>query len=113
LWLRRATGGYLQISWFITGEHRAYHPARGTFVQVSVPGNVFRGDGPGAWQLAARWSTLDLDDGSVAGGRLEDITVGLNWHLNTHCRMMLDGIHSRIAGTGRALIATLRIQIDY
>jgi len=42
-----------------------------------------------------------------------DLTVGLNWHLSSHCRMMLDGIHARISGTGSALIATLRIQIDY
>jgi hypothetical protein len=106
-------GGYVQISWFITGEHRAYDPAQGKFVQTALKGNVFRGEGPGAWQLAARWSVLDLNDGEVNGGRLEDVTLGINWHLSSHCRLMLDGIHACLAETGDTLIATLRVQIDY
>ncbi len=107
------TGGYVQVSWFITGEHRAYDPATGTFVQTSLKSSVFRDDGPGAWQVAARYSALDLDDAEVHGGRLSDFTLGLNWHLNQHCRVMLDGIQACLADTGRTLIATLRIQIDY
>ncbi len=106
-------GSYVQVSWFITGEHRAYDPAQGKFIQTSLKSNVWRGEGPGAWQLAARWSVLDLNDGEVNGGRLTDVTLGLNWHLSSHCRMMLDGIHARLADTGDTLIATFRVQIDY
>lgn len=40
-------GGYVQLSWFITGEHRSYDPAAGKFVQTALKGNVFKGDGPG------------------------------------------------------------------
>ncbi len=106
-------GGYVQVSWFITGEHRTYDPAQGKFVQTRLKSNVWRGEGPGALELAARYSALDLDGGDVHGGRLRDVTVGLNWHLSPHCRLMLDGIHACLADTGRTLIATLRIQIDY
>ena len=38
--------------------------------------------GWGAWQLAARYSYLDLDSNPIAGGRLHDYTLGLNWFMN-------------------------------
>jgi len=106
-------GGYVQVSWFITGGRRACSPALGKFVRPVLDGDVSRGGGPGAWELAARWSALDLDDGAMPEGRLTDVTLGVNWYLNRHCRLMLDGIRAHLSGIGDTLIATFRFQVDY
>ena len=36
----------------------------------------------GAWEIAARWSDLDLTDGSVEGGDMQILSLGLNWWLS-------------------------------
>lgn len=36
----------------------------------------------GAWELTTRWSTLDLDDGLIQGGKMDIISAGLTWWLN-------------------------------
>lgn len=46
--------------------------------------------GPGAWEIAARFSTINLSDGNVQGGRLNDVTLGVNWYLNFQARMFLN-----------------------
>jgi phosphate-selective porin OprO/OprP len=38
--------------------------------------------GWGAWQLTARYSYLDLNNKQVIGGRVNDMTLGVNWFLN-------------------------------
>lgn len=89
------SGGYVDVSWFLTGEHRAYNPEKGVFERVKVNRPVFDG-GPGAWQAAVRWDRIDLSDGSIFGGEQNSIIVGVNWHLNPHARMMFNFAHSEI-----------------
>ena len=38
-------------------------------------------DGWGAWEVAARWSDLDLTDGGVDGGEMRIVSAGLTWWL--------------------------------
>ncbi len=117
------TGWYVHASYFITGEHRKYKTKAGAFARVS-PNNNFEEGGWGAWQLALRYSTLDLnDDNSAAaylGGEIDDITVGLNWHLNPNTRFMLNYINSSVdsgavpsvdAGSMDTVMA--RFQLDF
>jgi phosphate-selective porin OprO/OprP len=44
--------------------------------------------GPGALQLAARWSTVDIDSGTERGGRPRDTTLALNGYLSEDLRVM-------------------------
>jgi len=66
-------GWYAQAGYFITGESRNYK--HGKFGGVSPKSVVGRG-GYGAWQLAARYSSIDLDE---IGGEADSVTVGINW----------------------------------
>ena len=87
-------GYYLEVLYFLTGEHRAYDYDRAAFGRV-VPYDTFylvRGIhglccGKGAWQVGARYGYLDLRDGGLDGGVIEDWTVGLNWFLNPNMKL--------------------------
>jgi phosphate-selective porin OprO/OprP len=111
------TGAYLYGSWFVTGEHRPYSTSSGTFSRVKPKSN-FMDDGIGAWELALRWSWLDLNDGNVRGGEENNLTFGVNWYLNPNYRMMFNYIYAdakdRIdAEDGSANIFQMRFQVDY
>ena len=61
------------------------------------PATNFGGeDGNGAWEIAARWSTIDLTDAGVAGGEQDNLALALNWYLNPVTRMMLDWVHADV-----------------
>ena len=109
-------GYYAQASYFITGERRKYEAGssgdKPSFGRVK-PSTKFGDDGLGALELAVRYSGLDLTDGTVIGGELSDITVGLNWHLNSNTRVMLNLIRADLADVGTANILGARFQVDF
>jgi phosphate-selective porin OprO/OprP len=88
-------GGYVETSYFLTGEHRGYDRRFGTFDRPKVDENFFlvRGEdgrwhyGFGAWQIAYRFSYLDLNSNGINGGQLTQHTVGLNWYFNDNFKV--------------------------
>lgn len=85
------SGWYVQGSWILTGESRAYNTGTAGFDGPKVAKAFSPGDGNwGAWELGVRYSVLDLDYrendlpalGSIRGGEQEILSVGLNWYLN-------------------------------
>jgi phosphate-selective porin OprO/OprP len=99
---RKFEGGYAQASWVITGERHTYNNANAAFNGI-VPKDPFSlfGGGWGAWEIAARYSVMDLNDGlgvatGIAGGKQTVYTVGLNWYVNRNIRFMLDYLHGDI-----------------
>jgi phosphate-selective porin OprO/OprP len=119
-------GAYAQVSYFLTGEHQVYELAEGKFGRVKPKANFNPAKGGwGAWEIAARYSYLDLDDRDIDGGKIWDVTAGLNWYLFPNARIMLNYIHSdvsqreaTIAGVpthidGNADIVQTRFQVDF
>ncbi len=109
------SGYYAMISYFLTGERRRYGTTSGAFAAVRPERNFGR-DGKGAWELAARYSSLDLEDGGIEGGELDDITFGLNWYWNPNVRTMLNYIRSELEGgaaEGDAEAILLRFQVVF
>jgi phosphate-selective porin OprO/OprP len=76
----RFKGWYAQGSWFLTGEKSHYR--EGKFIRPNILSES------GAWEVAARFSTLDLNDDDVQGGKEENITLGINWYSQVHWRFM-------------------------
>lgn len=110
-------GAYLYGSWFITGEHRPYSKSSGKFSRVK-PNNNFIGGGSGAWEIAARWSWLDLTDSNISGGDQNDLTLGVNWYLNPNNRIMFNYVFADVdsrdsAEDGDADIFAMRFQADF
>ena len=81
-------GGNLSLDWFITGETRGYNAVSGYFKAVSPIRTVFEG-GPGAVEVSMNVSTIDLDDGTLQGGKLWRVTPALKWHLMDYLRIEL------------------------
>jgi phosphate-selective porin OprO/OprP len=87
-------GWYAQISYLLTSEVRPYISKKGIFGRIE-PLKPFNLDNKtwGAWELAARYSNIDLNDGNkVQGGEINNITLGLNWYLNNNTRLMANYI---------------------
>lgn len=83
-------GWYAQTGWLITGERRKLS-------DDALPGGVaprhpLLDGGWGAWELAARYSVLDLNDADVSGGRERNASVGVNWYPQGTVKLMLDWI---------------------
>ena len=90
-------GYYFQGGYVLTGEKRNYDASSGSYDGV-VPSDPFdpgRG-GWGAWEIAARYSMIDLNDKDIFGGRQENVTLGLNWYANSNIRFMLDYINGKV-----------------
>lgn len=111
---------YAFVSWFVTGETRRYNRQLGAFDAVR-PERPFDGFGPGwsshagALELTARYSSIDLDDRDVAGNRLDDATVGANWHTSSSSKMIVNHVWAdldRRAGRGGSA-RTWAMQLTY
>jgi phosphate-selective porin OprO/OprP len=130
-------GGYITVGYFLTGEHRPYIKKSGAIDRIKVLHPFTRSNldngcddccGIGAWELAARWSYIDLNSPNlvnttapgtpVAGaGRLYDFTAGLNWYLNSYAKVQFNYIRADLdnAALGKSLanIYGLRAQFDF
>lgn len=80
------SGYYIQGSWFITGESIPYNASKGIFGMPLLKGIVGKG-GMGAWQIALRFSSLDLNDADINGGEEQNFSLGLNWYTTPNIRL--------------------------
>jgi phosphate-selective porin OprO/OprP len=100
---------YAQASYFLTGERRPYSTSSGTFGLVKPKRNFRFGGGPGAWELKARYSNIDLNDKDIRGGELDNLSAGVNWYLNPNMRIMWDYIRTDVDDVGQADILLMRL----
>lgn len=91
-------GAYVFASWFLTGERRPYATRNGTFGTVK-PAHAVGDGGRGAFELALRYSTLDLNDGAVAGGEQDNLTLGINWYATDTVRLTANWVYFDVEGS--------------
>ncbi len=110
---------YVFGSWFLTGESRPYKVSTGVFDRINPKGIVGKG-GYGAWELLARYSGIDLNDGVFTGGAQKNLTLGINWYLTSNIRLQGNYIKvlevdrpGNIADNDEPDIFILRTAIDY
>lgn len=83
-------GWYVQVSWFVTGQHRGYSMKKAAFVRPHGIENSKNG----AVEVGVRYSYLDLEDEGI-GNKGDNITAGINWYVNNHIRFMLNYIFAQ------------------
>jgi phosphate-selective porin OprO/OprP len=114
------SGWYAEASWIITGESKTYQAnatnnEMATFnnPRVITPFDWSAGTW-GAWEIAARYSDLDLNwhegtigqtaaqapVGGVRGGEQQIVTLGLNWYFNNNVLMRLDYLIAKVNKLG-------------
>jgi phosphate-selective porin OprO/OprP len=102
----------IYVSYFLTGETRPYETAGARFDRVKTKKN-FGVDGMGAWEVAVRYSKINLNDGAVDGGSLADWTFGLNWYLNPNTRVMLNVIRADRQDLPSITAVVMRFGVDF
>ncbi|MCK5219242.1 hypothetical protein KAR10_06965 [bacterium] len=107
------SAGYIQASYFLTGENRKY-------TSIATLGQVKANPASGnsvddALEIAVRYSTIALDKENIGifGGELNDITCGFNWYLNPYVRMMGNYIFASGDPAGNGSIFQTRIQMNF
>ncbi len=79
-------GWYAQAGWFISGESRRYNRRRGRFRRTR-PEHSY-----GAWEVAVRYSTINLNSFDVLGGEETNRSIALNWYATESLRFSLNYI---------------------
>jgi phosphate-selective porin OprO/OprP len=104
-------GGYLQLAYTLTGENRSYDRRLGrldsTYFGKQGPltnawcvedENGHFNWGLGAWEIAARYSFVDLNSGfglnRIQGGAMDGLSVGLNWYFNNNFKLQFDYVYN-------------------
>ncbi len=99
-------GWHVQAAWSLSGEQRRWQRTSGAFASQRVAHVFDPAAGQwGAWEVAARYSVLDLNDREhdaglastpgaptaiVRGGEQDITSFGLNWRPNGTIRVMFD-----------------------
>lgn len=91
------SGWYALLTYSLTGEEHLYDPASASFRGLK-PQKALGSGGWGAWELKARYSTIDLDflpfnttaTGGIPGGKQDVWIVGLNWYPTNGLRFALE-----------------------
>ena len=110
---------YWQVggSWFVTGENRRYNKVTGNLGKL-IPARGFtflRHTGPGAVELAARYTHTDARSEFVDGGILGRFTGAVSWYLNAHMRLSVNygtGALDKSAAKGTAQFWQFRAQFE-
>ena len=113
-------GAYAEARYVLTGEKLPYNKQQGVFGRI-VPDDPFRfcAGGLGAWEIAGRWSWIDLNAPNLTGpGReLTDLTFGVNWYVNKFTKFQFNYIHAMLddptLGESDANIFATRAQLDF
>ena len=68
--------------------------------------------GRGAWEVAARYNHLNLDNGPIQGGQTDAYELGVNWYLNANFKIQFEYLHQVRFHKGTGPNGTLPGDID-
>ena len=102
-----------QAGYFITGEHREYSLGSGSFSPIVPFRDFLERQGPGAWEIVARYSLLDLTEADTVDSRLSNLSLGLNWYPSVQTRMTLNVLTPNLEDIGSDIAVAMRLQADF
>jgi len=102
------SGFYGYMTYFLTGESRAYKSKTGAWDRLKPSRNFDMKGGWGAWEIASGYDSINLNNGVIRGGRMSTAKLGINWYPNSHVRVMANYIHALDINTEGVGSATSR-----
>lgn len=97
-------GYYMTAGYFLTGESRLYDFTNGYLKSISQIRNRY-----GAWEIAMRYSNLDLNDKNIIGGKERDVTAALNWYPVQRIKLGFNYIHANATPSGNGVNRQMNI----
>lgn len=76
-------GGYIQGGYMILGEKQNYNPVTG-MVANPVPKSL---------EVLCRYNRTNLNDAGIMGGKLSDLSLGMNYFINKYIVARLNYVH--------------------
>jgi phosphate-selective porin OprO/OprP len=121
------SGWYAFVTYSLTGEQHPYDPTTASFRNLRPAKPLGTPGGWGAFEVAARYSRIDLDfqpfttaaNGGVAGGKQDAWALGLNWYPNNAIKFQLNYENLQVnhvnapANDISANVVALRSQISF
>lgn len=86
-------GWHAQAAYVLTGESRIYKIKNGSYGQI-IPKGPY-----GAFEVAARYSMVNLNDEDIHGGKENNVTLSLSWYINQNLLIMANYINASIDPT--------------
>jgi len=77
-------GGYVYATYFLTDDTHPYDSNSAEFGRVTPKSKS------GAWEVTARFSSVDMDDQDILAGASTSMTFGVNYYANANIRMYLN-----------------------
>jgi phosphate-selective porin OprO/OprP len=104
----------VEAGYWLSGEQWSYSKDAGAFSRPSVKKNFGDENGMGAWQIAARFDTIDPDIDGVDDDDVDSYTVGVNWFVNPNTRVTLNWQRINPSGDPNSFDwIGLRFQLDF
>jgi len=80
----RFGGGYVYATYFLTDDSHPYDSSSAEF------GRIKPSSKSGAWEVTARFSSVDMDDQEILAGASTSMTFGVNYYANANIRLYLN-----------------------
>ncbi len=108
------TAVYVFGSYALTGERRLYAERAGTIGRIQPKRELGNGSGGlGAFEIAFRFSHVDLNDEEVRGGELTDLSFAFNWYPTHPTRVMFNIVRAQRVGDAPVWIFQGRLQLAF
>lgn len=112
------SGWYAQAAWTVLGEPRRYRSDRAAFGAPGGEGSFDPTSGQwGAIELGLRYSTMDLNDGEIRGGKQDIWALGVGWWLRDRVAILGQWQHERFfgaeGGDRRAQLLGMRLTVGF
>jgi len=80
---KKSKSWYVEAGYVLTGEHRTYSQSAGVFKDPKPAGDN------GAWEVAARYTSVDLTrkGNALNGGKAKTWTLGANWFVTDQLKL--------------------------
>lgn len=109
---RSFNGQTISVGWIVTGQRHEYSGSSGVF------GGPDRRKGEGAFEIAARYSRLDLVDGTFDRGIGRALSASAIWTISTNLRVLATYTDNRVRFPNGGLpvknrVGVLRAQLSF